>query len=118
MRHRQTSTRTYDATTQKPVIFRLTAAKTSNHTSPPLTLNFPQMYSKLCTNALRPSSTHRPTLSISKRLTFSSTYVYQKDEWALPGNLYPPPILFFPLINSGSHFEVLPDTRLHPEQSS
>jgi hypothetical protein len=32
------------------------------------------------------STSHRSTLPLSERLTFSSTYVYGKDEWALPGN--------------------------------
>jgi hypothetical protein len=34
------------------------------------------------------STSHLSTFSTSERLTFSSIYLYQKDKWALLGNLH------------------------------
>jgi hypothetical protein len=54
-----------------------------------------------CSKTLRifsPSSTyHLSTFSTSERLTFSLTYLYQKDERALPGNLHCCKYMFPPL---------------------
>jgi hypothetical protein len=52
------------------------------------------------------STSHLPTFSTSKRLTFSLSYLYQEDEQAQPGDLYSPPppthtvsLLSLPLYN-------------------
>jgi hypothetical protein len=63
--------------------------------------------SKTLLNVSFCSTFHLFTFSTSERLTFSSTYLFQKDERALPGHLHIRKCICFPLKCSVSHYSPL-----------
>jgi hypothetical protein len=60
-----------------------------------------------CSSSVLRSTSHRSAFCTSQRLTFSSTYFYQRDERALPGNLHSRTFLFCPLPPSHSIFSLI-----------
>jgi hypothetical protein len=59
-----------------------------------LKLKIPIECSKILLNFSPCFTSHRYTFFTSEHLTFTSTHLYQKDEWALPGNLHTPKFMF------------------------